>query len=103
MHGKRPDLAELVDKWRRYPLEWPSLQAETWIWCLHCERCFQFVDARVDDDGLLTCPYFPDCDGNALDFWPWSEEDWAGSVHGQGRPARWPLEPERGVRYPLYP
>lgn len=103
MDGKRHDLADLVDKWRRYPSVWPSIQADTWIWCLHCERCFQFIDVRVDDDGLVTCPYYPDCDASALDFWPWSPEDWAETMGGQDRPAHWPVEPERHVPYPLYP
>jgi len=100
---ERFDLATLADRLQRYPFEWPGLQAHTWVWCLHCERCFRFIDAKLDDEGLLICSYAPDCDASALDFWAWSPEDWAGKTGGQERPAHWPVQPERGVRYPLYP
>ncbi|MDK3160760.1 hypothetical protein QPK87_30000 [Kamptonema cortianum] len=23
---------------------------ETWLWCLHCERCYQLKETRVIDD-----------------------------------------------------
>jgi hypothetical protein len=102
MSGETSDLGELIDKWRRYPMEWPSLQAETWVWCFHCERCFRFGEAKIDDEGLLVCAYAPECDGNALDFWPWSAQDWSTEMGGQARPGHWPDEPERGTHYALY-
>ena len=87
----------------RYPGEWPSLRPDTWVWCLHCERCFRFIDAKVDPgDGLLMCGYWPDCDGSALDYWPWSQEDWGPRMESQERPEHWPAEPESGVRHPVY-
>jgi len=94
------DLARFADYLQRYPFEWPGLQAHTWVWCLHCARCFRFIEAKLDDEGLLMCGYAPDCDGSALDFWGWSPEEWA--EKGQERPAHWPVQAERGVTYPLY-
>jgi hypothetical protein len=94
--------AKLADYWQRYPFEWPGLQADTWVWCLHCERCFRFIESKLDDEGLLVCAYTPDCSGSALDFWPWSQKDWDDRMHGQPRPTQWPEEPEVGKVYPLY-
>jgi hypothetical protein len=100
--GKGFDLATFADLLQRYPFEWRGLQPDTWIWCLHCERCFRFIDAKLDDEGLLICGYAPDCDGSALDFWAWSSADWIEEKDGQPRPSRWPEVPEPGRVYPLY-
>jgi hypothetical protein len=98
------DIARFADLFQRMPFEWRSLQAQTLIWCLHCERAFRFEHAKIDpDDGLLMCGYWPDCDGSALDYWPWSPEDWAVRMEEQGRPENWPEQPIEGTRYPLYP
>jgi hypothetical protein len=94
--------AKFADLGRRYPFDWPGLQPETWIWCLHCARCFRFSDAKVDDEGLVVCAYTPDCNGSAIDFKEWSKEDWLEQMGGQKRPEHWPEEPEVGKVYPLY-
>jgi hypothetical protein len=42
----------------------------TWVWCLHCERCYQAGEYR-EIRGQEMCPY-PDCDGDTvLDSWTW--------------------------------
>jgi hypothetical protein len=67
-----------------------------WLWCFHCERCYNKNDQfDVSREGFPLCPY-EDCDG---------------SVVGDGRAWEkiksvspdYPETPERGVRYPLYP
>ena len=76
------------------------MNVKKWMWCLHCERCFEvYVDHEpqavpenqpgglespfdfaadiemqlgVEQGGTVyaECPY-PDCDGSLLDFWWW--------------------------------
>jgi hypothetical protein len=94
--------AKFAELKRALLYEWPGLKPDTWVWCLHCERCFQFIDAKVGKFGVLDCAYAPDCDGAALDFWPWSRADWERKMHGQPRPSHWPDEPEPDKVYPLY-
>lgn len=61
-----------------------DFQVGDWVWCLHCERCYQVGEYRLDDEFQM-CPY-PDCDGSTvLDAHPW----WGEGV------------PERGKVYPL--
>jgi hypothetical protein len=96
------DLAKFADFWQRFPFEWPGLQADTWVWCLHCQRCFRFIDSKLDDEGLLVCAYTPDCDASALDFWAWSKKDWEEKGDANSRPQHWPEVPEVGKVYPLY-
>ena len=114
----------------RYLAEWgigmgPILESKTplenpsWIWCLHCERCFQVMlsdtpgsEASVWEyaDELehqlgeeykgkvyAGCPY-EDCDGDLKDFWWWNyfralKEDSSIEV---------PEVPELDKDYPLY-
>lgn len=89
-----------------------------WIWCLHCERCYQvgeyksagLSETKPQNEGLLVrvltgvrwddiemCPY-AGCDGTvALDGIPWE------SVRGEfAHHQEYPESPERGVVYPLY-
>lgn len=40
-----------------------------WVWCLHCERCYQVGKFRLIG-GLQYCPY-ADCDGTVIDAWDW--------------------------------
>jgi hypothetical protein len=97
-----PNNVPFADLEGRMPFEWESLSADTWVWCLHCERAFRFRNAEIDSDGLLMCAYFPECDGTALDYWPWSADDWARKMGGQERPEHWPAVPMDGAVYPLY-
>lgn len=65
----------------------------TWVWCLHCERCYQVGEYRAIND-LQMCPY-PDCDGDTvLDAWKWSRIK---RIH-----KAYPDMPKRGKVYPLY-
>lgn len=67
-----------------------------WVWCLHCERCYQVGEFRLEEDFYQMCPY-EGCDGSTvLDGWPW-EHVRVGCDH-----LEYPEEPERGVVYPLY-
>jgi len=81
--------------------DWAGLKPDTWLWCLHCERCFRFIDAKVGKFGVLDCAY-TGCDGAALDFWRWSAEEWERHEIYMPRPEHWPEEPEVGRVYPLY-
>lgn len=69
---------------------------EIWLWCLHCERCYQLKDMRevkhpfLKGETLQLCHY-EDCDGDTvLDGWDWEEvrED-----------TDWPEIPVIGVTY----
>lgn len=73
-----------------------DLPEGSWLWCLHCERCYPAGEFRLVD-GLEYCPY-PDCDGDThFDGWP---------VAGGSGPG--PLDfvtddpPQRGKVYPQY-
>ena len=46
-----------------------EMEPAAWLWCFRCERAFQFGEASSTDFGLA-CAY-PDCGGEALDFWSW--------------------------------
>lgn len=64
-----------------------------WVWCLHCERCYQAGEFRRDYLYKL-CPY-PGCDGDTFgDQWRWAQIRW--------NHAEYPCVPERGVVYPMY-
>lgn len=43
---------------------------DAWAWCIRCERAFQLGEV-VRHEGPVSCAY-PDCDGEALDFWSWA-------------------------------
>jgi hypothetical protein len=63
-----------------------------WVWCLHCARTYR-VDQFRQVRGYELCPY-DDCDGNTvIDAWSWEQ---VRSEH-----AEYPVEPLRGVMYPL--
>jgi hypothetical protein len=76
-----------------------------WVWCLHCERCYQVGEFRVEkpDRQIINtdfivktemCP-FPDCDGDTLtDSWTWES---IREIHPE-----YPEVPERGKVYPMY-
>lgn len=98
------------------------MNIKKWIWCLHCERCFEVHlsrqpewDAQLDtgespfnfaadfemqlgvEQGgqvYAECPY-DGCDGSLLDFWWWEE-------YGRRHPEA-PETPEADTEYPLYP
>lgn len=104
------------------------MNVRKWVWCLHCERCFEVYLSRepqldtegnppglewtmqfapdfelqlgVETNGTVyaECPY-EDCDGGMLDFWWW--EDRRGSESDGESP--WPEVPEEDKVYPLYP
>lgn len=64
-----------------------------WVWCLHCERCYQAGEFRLVE-GLQLCPY-EDCSGSTVaDGWHWEQV-----AEGNG----YPTVPERGKVYRLYP
>jgi len=62
-----------------------------WLWCFRCERAFQLGEAPNTAFGLA-CAY-PDCGGEALDFWSW--EAFCAFVGETS------LAPDYGTRYPL--
>jgi hypothetical protein len=69
------------------------IRAGTWLWCLHCERCYQAGEYR-EINGLQFCPY-EGCTGTTvLDGWRWS------SVRENDH-FEYPEIPERNVVYPL--
>lgn len=69
--------------------DWQEKPA-AWVWCLHCERCYQ-VGAAVAGD----CPY-PDCNGSLFfDGWEYAR------LQRQAHP-EWPRVPVLGVVYSLY-
>ena len=77
----------------------------TWVWCLHCERCYQVGEYRAVKpdrqmrnagftEDLQMCPY-PDCDGDTVfDAFPWEGI--------RGLHPDYPEIPERGKVYPQY-
>lgn len=74
---------------------------DTWLWCLHCERCYQLKDTRVvkhpalKGETLQLCHY-NDCTGDTvMDAWNWDE--FRAKVDRE-----LPELPTRGVVYPLY-
>ena len=80
-----------------------ELELGDWVWCLHCERAFQYGEYRevaVDsvvapyrDEPFQLCPY-DSCDGSPLDWWEWNRVREGHSDY--------PLVPTRGKQYPLY-
>lgn len=61
-----------------------EFQPGDWVWCLHCERCYQVGEFRLDGDYQM-CPY-DGCSGSTvLDGMKW----------------RGALPPERGRVYPI--
>lgn len=62
-------------------------------WCLHCQRVYK-TKKWVKND--WNCPD-KECDGNALDAFSWSPDDWPRSEHPE-----YPDIPELGKYYPLY-
>ena len=64
-----------------------------WVWCLHCQRCYQVGEQRNGRDGLEYCHY-QDCNGDAVfDVWAW-ENIRAGYPN-------YPKEPERNKVYQI--
>jgi len=64
-----------------------------WIWCLHCERCYQVGEFKANADLLELCPYL-DCSGDTvMDSWPWAR---IRDIHPE-----YPEIPEKDVVYPL--
>ncbi|MDA1215475.1 MAG: hypothetical protein O2812_01195 [Chloroflexi bacterium] len=102
------------------------MNVEKWIWCLHCERCFEVHLSREpewDDAGTppgyeiifnfapdfemqlgierngnvyAECPY-ENCDGDLKDFWWWD------NFHSASEQQHLPETPEVDKVYPLYP
>jgi hypothetical protein len=71
-----------------------GMKVGTWLWCLHCERCYQAGEYR-EIDGLQYCPY-EGCDGTTV----LDGERWSG-LRAKS-PPEYPEVPERGTVYPLY-
>ncbi len=70
-----------------------GIEAGTWVWCLHCERCYQAGEYREIDE-LQMCPY-QDCNGDTvLDSVPWSDI--------RSKHTEYPTTPERNKVYSLY-
>ena len=64
-----------------------------WLWCLHCERVYEYGWYRAVD-GLQMCPY-SGCDGSTfLDGGDWAEI--------RGHHPDYPGVPEYNRVYPLY-
>ena len=56
----------------------------SWVWCLHCERCYQVGEFKMDES-----------DGDTiLDSWTWEEIK---ELHPE-----YPDVPEKNKVYPLY-
>lgn len=80
-----------------------GLRLGDWVWCLHCERAFQYGEYREEPadsilrryglDRLQLCPY-DDCDGSPLDLRPWGEV--------RKTNLEYPVIPDREKVYPLY-
>lgn len=75
---------------------------ETWLWCLHCERCYQLKDIRIikhpflKNESMQMCHY-PDCDGDSvIDAWNWD------NFRARAQERDLPEVPEIGVGYPMY-
>jgi len=71
-----------------------------WVWCLHCERCYQVGEFRLevgeeDGFGYQMCPY-EGCDGATVG------DGWAWEYVRECDHADYPELPERGEVYPLY-
>lgn len=99
-----------------------------WIWCLHCEKCFQ-ADLPDDYDPSFISkeeakygysPSLPDeifdiidecpnegCDGSPIDWCLWGHfitgRAWGTFAEGMETRHDWPRTPEPGRRYPQYP
>jgi len=66
----------------------------SWVWCLHCERCYQVGEFKMDESSLELCPY-DICDGDTLiDSWSWEKIK---ELHPE-----YPDVPEKDKVYPLY-
>jgi len=71
---------------------------ESWLWCLHCERCYQLKDMReIKQHGeTYQMCHYSDCNGDTvMDGWNWNE-------FRENRKDL-PETPELGVVYPQYP
>jgi hypothetical protein len=71
-----------------------GLEADTWLWCVHCQRCFRAEDYKLGLDGCQYCPY-EGCDGRTVtDGRRWDEVR-------EVRP-EYPEIPTWAVTYPLH-
>lgn len=48
-----------------------ELDAEQWLWCLHCQRFFQAKSLGEDDNGGRQRCAFCDASGFHVDIWEW--------------------------------
>jgi len=76
---------------------------DDWMWCLRCERFFQFKDLKRTLDEIITCP-FDDCNsaGVGIDIFRW--DDWYKQNPEELK--HWPKsvnELYKGLFCPLYP
>jgi len=68
--------------------------ADSYLYCIHCERAYERGYFR-QADSLQMCPY-EGCDGDAvIDAWPWE------SIADSDNPT-YPATPELGKVYPMY-
>ena len=85
-HQPRPHPKEPADLIRA-----TGIARGTWMWCLHCERCYQAGEYRQVGEWQM-CPY-PDCEGDTvLDSVDWSQRR-------QYHPD-YPVRPDRNKIYP---
>ena len=62
------------------------------LWCIHCERVYQYGDFRRAGS-LELCPY-ANCHGAEVFAWDWEQVRQANPDY--------PEQPEPGVTYPLF-
>ncbi len=98
-----------------------SMNVRQWLWCLHCERCFEvFLTKKIEEglnvtelemqlpvegtgkeleglhryEDMAECPH-EGCNGNPMDFWSWNQY--------RGVNPDSPEVPAVDTVYPLYP
>jgi hypothetical protein len=67
---------------------------DTWLWCLHCERCYQLKDMRQVGEYQLC--HYEDCDGDTV-MDGWNYDEFRETAHPE-----WPEIPQMDVVYPQY-
>lgn len=72
--------------------EFDRARQPEFLWCIHCERAYQFGDFRRSGTRQL-CPYVS-CAGASVFAWDWAKVRLANPSY--------PAEPSQGVVYPLF-
>lgn len=84
--------AETVIQPRRRLAGRSAVKEPDFLWCIHCERVYQYGDFRRAGTMEL-CPY-ANCHGAEVFAWDWEQVR-------QANP-EYPEQPEPGVTYPLF-